>query len=107
MMSLMTAPTEPSRESLTHALAHERAKARELEQALGASRQIGMAMGILMERYRIPSDAAFAVLQRHSQAANVKLRHVAAQLAQTGVMPGERDAERAGAEDEVVPRPRG
>ena len=106
-MLLVTAPTEPSRESLTDALEHERAKVQELEHALKASRQIGMAMGIAMERYRISSDAAFAVLQRHSQAGNVKLRDVAAQLVQTGLLPGERDAGRAGAESEVVPHPRG
>jgi AmiR/NasT family two-component response regulator len=46
--------------------------------ALATREQIGQAMGILMERYQLDSDRAFAFLTRVSQAGNIKLRDVAA-----------------------------
>lgn len=73
--------------SRADALAAERARAAELEQALQSSRQIGMAMGMVMERYGVAPDAAFAVLQRVSQARNVKLRDVAREFVATGRLP--------------------
>jgi ANTAR domain len=39
---------------------------------------IGKAVGILMERYRLDSDRAFQLLVRTSQDSNTKLRDVAA-----------------------------
>ncbi|WP_041292336.1 GAF and ANTAR domain-containing protein [Kineococcus radiotolerans] len=45
---------------------------------------IGQAKGILMERYRLDADQAFALLARVSQDANRKLREVAEELATTG-----------------------
>ena len=50
---------------------------------------IGQAKGILMERYRISGDAAFATLARASQAANVKLAEVARHLTETGELLGQ------------------
>ena len=50
---------------------------------------IGQAKGILMERYRISGDAAFATLARASQAVNVKLAEVAQHLTETGELLGE------------------
>lgn len=41
---------------------------------------IGQAQGILMERYQLNADEAFAVLRRLSQERNVRLRHVATSL---------------------------
>ena len=48
---------------------------------------IGQAEGILMERLKITADQAFAVLSRLSQQSNVKLRHVARNLVETGELP--------------------
>ena len=49
---------------------------------------IEQAKGILMERYRITDDRAFAVLTRASQENNIKLRELADQLVRTGSLPG-------------------
>ena len=49
---------------------------------------IEQAKGILMERYKITDDRAFAVLTRASQQSNIKLREVADQLVRTGSLPG-------------------
>jgi GAF domain-containing protein len=48
-----------------------------LWRAIGSRHLIGMAQGILMERFAIDADEAFAVLRRYSQDGNVKLRTVA------------------------------
>lgn len=48
-----------------------------LWRAIGSRHLIGMAQGILMERFAIDSDDAFAVLRRYSQNENVKLHAVA------------------------------
>jgi ANTAR domain/GAF domain len=48
--------------------------------ALESRRAIGMAVGIVMERYHIDDDRAFAFLVRVSQDSNVKLRDVAADI---------------------------
>lgn len=44
------------------------------------SRAIGQAIGIVMERYRIGEDSAFAFLVRASTHGNVKLRDVAQEI---------------------------
>jgi hypothetical protein len=49
-----------------------------LQHALASRNQIGQAVGIVMERYRLDSDRAFGFLVRVSQQSNVKLRNVAA-----------------------------
>lgn len=57
-----------------------------LEQALQTRRQIGVAVGIVMERYDLNEQRAFGFLTRLSQTTNVKLRDVAAQVvAEKGV----------------------
>jgi transcriptional regulator with GAF, ATPase, and Fis domain len=58
-----------------------------LAQAVDARKLVGQAMGILMERYDLDSDRAFAVLRRYSQDGNVKLRDVAQQLIDTRMLP--------------------
>jgi GAF domain-containing protein len=55
-----------------------------LLQALDHRDVIGQAKGILMERHKVTAEQAFEMLIRASQALNVKLRDVAAQLAATG-----------------------
>ncbi|HLT61555.1 MAG TPA: GAF and ANTAR domain-containing protein, partial [Microlunatus sp.] len=66
------------------------AKARHQEslaEAVDARKLVGQAMGILMERYDLDSDQAFAVLARYSQHTNTKLRTIALHLVQTRTLP--------------------
>lgn len=58
-----------------------------LWQAVDARKRIGQAQGILMERYDLTPDKAFAVLLRYSQDKNIKLRAVADQLVEHGSLP--------------------
>ncbi|MGO4257458.1 GAF and ANTAR domain-containing protein [Marmoricola sp. RAF53] len=48
---------------------------------------IGQAQGILMERYDLDGDRAFAVLMRYSQHRNVKLRDIAQELIDRRTLP--------------------
>ena len=75
--------------ALTAAQEHERADG--LQDALGSSREIGMAMGVLMGRGAVTEDQAFAQLRRASQYLNIKLRDVAAQVVETGRLPSRDD----------------
>lgn len=65
----------------------------ELGHALSSSRQIGTAIGIIMERKLVTSEDALAILRRSSQHLNRKLRDIAAEVAQTGQMPAEPPAD--------------
>jgi len=58
-----------------------------LAQAVEARALIGQAQGLLMERFAIDADQAFAVLLRCSQDNNVKLRIVADELVTTRRLP--------------------
>ncbi len=58
-----------------------------LWRAIDARRLIGQAQGILMERFAIDADQAFAVLRRYSQDRNLKLHHVAERLIATRRLP--------------------
>lgn len=49
-----------------------------LNEALMTRTEIGQAIGIVMERYRLDPDRAFSFLVRTSQTGNIKLREVAA-----------------------------
>lgn len=53
---------------------------RDLGEALDRRKMIGQATGIIMERYGVAEEAAFAFLTRASQTGNVKLRQVASQI---------------------------
>jgi len=58
-----------------------------LELAVDARKLIGQAQGILMERFDLDADRAFAVLRRYSQDHNIKLRAVAQRLVETRQLP--------------------
>jgi GAF domain-containing protein len=51
-----------------------------LKEAVQTRTRIGQAVGIVMERYKIPEQQAFAFLTRLSQTRNVKLRHIADEM---------------------------
>jgi GAF domain-containing protein len=58
-----------------------------MARAVDARKLVGQAMGMLMERYRVDSDRAFAILRRYSQDTNTKLRDVAQQLVESRTLP--------------------
>jgi hypothetical protein len=62
-------------------------KAGGLERALTASRQIGAAIGIVMATYKVGENKAFDMLRASSQHLNRKLRDVATDVTETGVLP--------------------
>jgi GAF domain-containing protein len=70
------------------AVALETARSDEnLWKAIDARNLIGQAQGILMERFGIDAEQAFAVLRRYSQANNTKLNVVAERLIDSGRLP--------------------
>jgi GAF domain-containing protein len=58
-----------------------------MAQAVDARKLVGQAMGILMERFDVDDDRAFAILKRYSQDTNTKLRDVAQHLIDTRKLP--------------------
>lgn len=62
-----------------------------LDRALGSRKLVGIAQGILMERFKLDPDQAFAVLLRFSQDRNIKLRTVAESLVENGDLPSTLD----------------
>jgi transcriptional regulator with GAF, ATPase, and Fis domain len=60
---------------------------RNMTTALSSRDVIGQAKGILMERYRLTPDAAFALLVKASQHTHTKLRVISEELCRTGVLP--------------------
>jgi GAF domain-containing protein len=81
-------------QAVAHILARHAAvalgSARKIENlwlAVDARKRIGQAQGILMERFDLNADQAFAVLLRYSQDNNVKLRVVADRLVETRQLP--------------------
>ncbi len=58
-----------------------------LRQAIDARHLIGLAQGILMERFGLNADQAFSVLRRYSQERNIKLRSVASGIIETRQLP--------------------
>jgi GAF domain-containing protein len=63
-----------------------------LGEAIGTRQVIGQAAGIIMERYQIDEERAFAFLVRTSQDSNVKLRDVASDIV-TGLNGRSKQAE--------------
>jgi GAF domain-containing protein len=81
-------------QAVAHVLARHAAvalgSARKIENlwlAVDARKRIGQAQGILMERFDLTADQAFAVLLRYSQDNNLKLRVVADRLVETRQLP--------------------
>jgi putative methionine-R-sulfoxide reductase with GAF domain len=61
-----------------------------LQTAMQSRHTIGVAQGLLMQRYGITEQAAFQVLSRQSQEANIKLRDVARRLVELAIAEGGR-----------------
>jgi GAF domain-containing protein len=85
--------TEPDRQ-VAHVLARHAAIAlwnsqnsQHLLRAVDSRKLIGQAQGILMERFGLDEDRAFALLRRYSQDQNVKLRTVAEIVVETRRLP--------------------
>jgi transcriptional regulator with GAF, ATPase, and Fis domain len=66
----------------------EATKVEQLNEALITRDLIGQAKGILMERFKVTPEQAFAILDRSSSNTNVKLHDVAARLVRTGDLLG-------------------
>ncbi|SCK33405.1 GAF domain-containing protein [Streptomyces sp. WMMB 714] len=62
----------------------------QLHAAMESRHSIGEAIGIVMERYKLDEDQAFAVLRKSSQDRNVKLREIVRTVTETGEIPGAR-----------------
>ena len=62
----------------------ERERSRNLRVALESNRQIGVALGVLMSRYKVSDDEAFTLMQMASQRSHRKLRDIAADVVETG-----------------------
>jgi GAF domain-containing protein len=62
-------------------------RAENLWMAIDARKLVGQAQGILMERFDLTPDQAFAVLLRYSQDKNIKLRDVAELLVSRRSLP--------------------
>jgi GAF domain-containing protein len=74
-------------ETVSRLFAHQAAVAlsysievKTLREAVQTRTRIGQAVGVVMERYKIPEQQAFAFLTRLSQSRNVKLRIIADEL---------------------------
>jgi GAF domain-containing protein len=58
-----------------------------LESAVQSRHVIGMAQGILMQRFGLDRERSFQLLQRYSNTANTKLATIAEEIVRTGEMP--------------------
>ena len=72
--------------TLTLATATARTKTVNLERALTSSREIGMAMGVLMANHKITRDDAFTRLRVASQHTNRRLADIARDVTETGAL---------------------
>ncbi|NYG57249.1 GAF domain-containing protein [Nocardioides daedukensis] len=62
-----------------------------LSDAVEARHQIGVAQGVLTQRYGIDVERAFGIMQRYSSHANIKLRDVAVSVVELGELPAAYD----------------
>jgi hypothetical protein len=82
------APAARTVESLPQTLDEAHRCIEQLQRAVEARSCVGQAMGILMCRYMISSDAAFSAMRRVSQCHNLKLRALADAVIATIDQPG-------------------
>lgn len=73
--------------ALAVAKASAQDKSRNLLRALETSREIGMAMGIIMNACKVTRDQAFDLLRTASQHSHRRLADVASLVAETGAVP--------------------
>lgn len=64
-----------------------RDRAQNLERALASSREIGTAVGVIMTRHQLTREQAFDALRIASQNSNRKLRDLAVEVGDTGILP--------------------
>lgn len=69
------------------ALHHAEDKAQNLERGLDTSREIGAAVGVLMAHHKVTREKAFGMLREASQRLHIKLRDVATDVVDTGMLP--------------------
>lgn len=60
----------------------------ELRTAIGTRHVIGMAQGILIERFGLTQDSSFELLRRLSSTHETKVHDVARELVRSGRLPG-------------------
>lgn len=75
-----------TRERLALAVEQAACRATNLETALASNREIGQAIGVLMATHKLTSEQAFGLLRVASQNSNRKLRDIAEDVVQTGVL---------------------
>ena len=77
--------------ALAISAAAARERAAQLQQALLTNREIGVAMGVLMNQHKITRSGAFDLLRVASQNTNRKLAEIATEVADTGTLhlPGQ------------------
>jgi GAF domain-containing protein len=92
--------------ALAVAAARNRDKAENLQRALITSRQIGIAMGILMATDKVTEDQAFGLLRIASQSRHRKLADLAVEVAETGMLELPPLPRRRPAHDGPQPHPR-
>lgn len=63
-----------------------RERATNLERALESSRDVGVAIGVLMTRHQLSREQAFDALRIASQNTNRKLREIAIEVGDTGIL---------------------
>lgn len=73
--------------ALAVSAARDKQQAEQLDRALQSNREIGVAMGVIMARGGMTREQAFTMLREASQRLNVKLRDLAADVADTGQLP--------------------
>ncbi|HEX2905017.1 MAG TPA: GAF and ANTAR domain-containing protein [Jatrophihabitans sp.] len=72
--------------ALAAATARVHEQAANLRRSQESNREIGMAMGVLMSRHALTQDQAFDLLRMASQHTHRKLRDIAADVVQTGML---------------------
>lgn len=85
--AIQTATMLASHTSTLMALVEAEDHSTNLETALQSSREIGIALGVLMAHRKVTHDEAFAMLRGVSQNLHRKLRDVAAEVMETGTLP--------------------